>query len=73
MIARKTADGFQLPTPAAPVPGFDLPHVHTSRDFFGFGPKPDIDGRAVVYDDTGSFETISVAGVLLQAGAWNVM
>ena len=62
-------DGFQLSTPAAPVPGFDLPHVHPSWDFFGFGPRPDIAGHAVVYDDTGSFEAISVADVLLQAGA----
>ncbi len=62
-------DGFQLATPAAPVPGFDLPHVHTSWDFFGFGRKPRINGPTLVYDDTGSFEAISVADVLLQAGA----
>ena len=61
-------DGFQLATPAAPVPGFDLPHVHASWDFFGFGRKPRINGPALVYDDTGSFEAISVADVLLQAG-----
>ncbi|MDE0063434.1 MAG: FAD-dependent oxidoreductase [Gammaproteobacteria bacterium] len=63
------SDGFQLSTPAAPVAGFDLPHVHASWDFFGFGPRPEISGSAVVYDDTGSFEAISVADVLLQAGA----
>ncbi len=63
------ADGFQLSTPAAPVPGFDLPHVHDSWDFFGFGGQFHIDGPAVVYDDTGSFEAISVADVLLKAGA----
>lgn len=62
------ADGFQLSTPAAPVPGFDLPHVHASWDFFGFGASPRIAGPALVYDDTGSFEAISVADVLLQAG-----
>ena len=28
-------DGFQLATPIAPVPGFDLPHVFTSWDVFG--------------------------------------
>ena len=62
------ADGFQLSTPATPVPGFDLPHVHASWDFFGFGPQPETVGPAVIYDDTGSFEAISVADVLLRAG-----
>lgn len=61
-------DGFQLSTPAAPVAGFDLPHVHSSWDFFGLGAPPRLVGPAVVYDDTGSFEAISVADVLLQAG-----
>lgn len=61
-------DGFQLSTPAAPVPGFDLPHVHSSWDLFGYGRPPKFSGPAVVYDDTGSFEAISVADVLLQAG-----
>ena len=61
-------DGFQLSTPAVPVAGFDLPHVHSSWDFFGLGAPPRLVGPAVVYDDTGSFEAISVADVLLQAG-----
>ena len=61
-------DGFQLSTPARPVPGFDLPHVHGSWDLFGFGRPPDLVGPALVYDDTGSFEAISVAAVLLEAG-----
>jgi NADPH-dependent 2,4-dienoyl-CoA reductase/sulfur reductase-like enzyme len=61
-------DGFQLSTPAMPVPGFDLPHVHSSWDLFGYGRPPQFSGPAVVYDDTGSFEAISVADVLLQAG-----
>lgn len=67
--ARPRSDGFQLSTPATPAPGFDLPHVHSSWDFFGFGPEPPRGGAAVVYDDTGSFEAISVADLLLQAGA----
>jgi 2,4-dienoyl-CoA reductase-like NADH-dependent reductase (Old Yellow Enzyme family) len=63
-------DGFQLLTPAMPVPGIERPHVYTSWTFFGVGRAPTaLDGRALIYDDTGSFEAISVADVLLQAGA----
>ena len=62
------SDGFQLSTPGAPVPGFDQPHVYTSWDFFGVGAPPRLLGPAVVYDDTGSFEAISVADALLEAG-----
>ena len=62
------SDGFQLSTPGAPVPGFDQPHVYTSWDFFGVGAPPRLAGPAVVYDDTGSFEAISVADALLEAG-----
>ncbi|MBI1179353.1 MAG: NAD(P)-binding protein [Alphaproteobacteria bacterium] len=61
-------DGFQVSTPAAPIPGWDLPHVHNSWEMFGVGGKPDIEGPAVVFDDTGTFEAISVADVLLEAG-----
>lgn len=61
-------DGFQLATPAAPIPGFDLPHVHSSWDLFGYGRPPNLVSPALVYDDTGSFEAISVADVLLEAG-----
>ncbi|MEN3950165.1 FAD-dependent oxidoreductase [Iodidimonas sp. SYSU 1G8] len=61
-------DGFQVATPSVPVPGWDLPHVHNSWELFGVGGKPDIKGPAVVFDDTGTFEAISVADVLLQAG-----
>ncbi len=61
-------DGFQLTDPGQPVAGFDLPHVRNSWDLFGFGDAVDIQGPAVVYDDTGSFEAISAADVLLQAG-----
>ncbi len=62
------ADGFQLSTPGKAVPGYDLPHVHNSWELFGVGPALDLKGRAVVYDDTGSFEAISVCDVLLEAG-----
>ena len=61
-------DGFQLTTPIDPVPGHDLPHVFTSWDVFGFGGRAELVGPAVVYDDTGTFEAISVADTLLEAG-----
>jgi len=62
-------DGFQLATPSRPVPGADLPHVYTSWDVLGFGGRASIGAQAVVFDDTGTFEAISVADVLLAAGA----
>jgi 2,4-dienoyl-CoA reductase-like NADH-dependent reductase (Old Yellow Enzyme family) len=61
-------DGFQVSTPARPVPGHDLPHVRTSWDVFGRGDRFELRGPALVYDDTGSFEAISVAEALLAAG-----
>jgi 2,4-dienoyl-CoA reductase-like NADH-dependent reductase (Old Yellow Enzyme family)/thioredoxin reductase len=63
------SDGFQVATPASPIPGFDLPHVHTAWDLFGRGRPVAIKGPALVFDDTGTFEAISVAEQLLQAGA----
>jgi 2,4-dienoyl-CoA reductase-like NADH-dependent reductase (Old Yellow Enzyme family) len=71
VVATGTAprrDGFQLSTPVTPVPGHDLPHVFTSWDVFGFGGRATLAGPALVYDDTGSFEAISVADALLEAG-----
>ncbi|MEZ5256305.1 MAG: FAD-dependent oxidoreductase [Ilumatobacteraceae bacterium] len=61
-------DGFQLSAPVTPIPGHDLPHVHTSWDVFGFGGRADLVGPAVVFDDTGTFEAISVCDALLEAG-----
>jgi hypothetical protein len=61
-------DGFQLTTPIDPVRGHDLPHVYTSWDVFGFGGRATLRGPALVYDDTGTFEAISVADALLEAG-----
>lgn len=63
------SDGFQLSTPAEPIPGIDRPQVYTSWTFFGVGRAPELTGPALIYDDTGSFEAISVADVLLEAGA----
>jgi hypothetical protein len=62
------ADGFQISTPAVALPGFDLPHVYSSWDLLGFGTPAKLQGPALVFDDTGSFEAISAADVLLQAG-----
>jgi NADPH-dependent 2,4-dienoyl-CoA reductase/sulfur reductase-like enzyme len=62
------SDGFQISTPAAPILGSDLSHVYSSWDLFGFGDITHIEGPAVVFDDTGSFEAISAADVLLKAG-----
>lgn len=61
-------DGFQLTTPVDVIPGHALPHVFTSWDVFGFGGRATLKGPALVYDDTGSFEAISVADALLEAG-----
>ncbi len=61
-------DGFQLTTPVAAIPGHDLPHVYTSWDVFGFGGRATLTGPALVYDDTGTFEAISVADALVDAG-----
>ncbi len=62
-------DGFQLTTPVSPVAGHDLPHVYTSWDVFGFGGRATVEGPCVVFDDTGTFEAISVADALLETGA----
>ncbi len=62
-------DGFQLTTPVSPLRGYDLEHVYTSWDVFGFGGRANIASPAVVFDDTGTFEAISVADQLLQEGA----
>ena len=62
-------DGFQISTPVMPISGADLPHVYTSWDVFGFGGRAEINGDCFIYDDTGSFEAISVADALVDAGA----
>ncbi len=62
------ADGFQVSVPAAPIQGFDLPHVYNAWEVFGYGRPVSHDAPAVVFDDTGSFEAISVADVLMKSG-----
>ncbi|MBT4494198.1 MAG: FAD-dependent oxidoreductase [Gammaproteobacteria bacterium] len=61
-------DGMQQSDPGRSIEGFDLPHVYSSWDILGFGEITHLQGPAVIYDDTGSFEAISVADVLLQNG-----
>ncbi|MYL08663.1 MAG: FAD-dependent oxidoreductase, partial [Acidimicrobiia bacterium] len=61
--------GFQISAPSKPVPGADLPHVYTSWEVLGFGGRASIGQKAVVYDDTGTFEAISVCDALMAAGA----
>jgi 2,4-dienoyl-CoA reductase-like NADH-dependent reductase (Old Yellow Enzyme family) len=66
--ATPRTDGFSVATPRDPLPGHDLPHVSTSWKVFGFGGRADVGRRAVVLDDTGTFEAISVAEQLLSRG-----
>lgn len=61
--------GFQLSAPSVPIPGAELPHVATSWEVLGFGGRAKLGTKAVVVDDTGTFETVSVADKLLAAGA----
>tara|TARA_Y100001970_G_C14257589_1_gene876682 strand:- start:9654 stop:11621 length:1968 start_codon:yes stop_codon:yes gene_type:complete len=61
-------DGFQLTTPIAPLKGFNLNHVYSSWDVLGFGGRVNSEGPAVIFDDTGTFEAISVADALLERG-----
>jgi 2,4-dienoyl-CoA reductase-like NADH-dependent reductase (Old Yellow Enzyme family) len=71
IIATGTAprtDGLQVSIPAEPISGFDLPHVYNTWDLFGYGRPVAMQGPAIVFDDTGTFEAISVVDVLLQAG-----
>jgi len=62
-------DGYQVSTPATAIEGFDQPHVYTSWDLFGRGRPVPVRSPAVVFDDTGSFEAVSVAELLLERGA----
>ena len=63
-----SADGMQLSMPGSTIPGFDSPHVYSCWDLLGFGKRVDLNGPAVVFDDTGSFEAISACDLLLEQG-----
>lgn len=62
-------DGFRISRPAAPLPGSDLRHVYTTFDVFGAGGRAVVGNHAVVIDDSGQYEAISVAEELLARGA----
>jgi NADPH-dependent 2,4-dienoyl-CoA reductase/sulfur reductase-like enzyme len=62
-------DGFQATRPRYPLKGAQLRHVYTSWDVFGFGGEAKVGESAVVYDDTGSYESICVSEHLLAKGA----
>lgn len=61
-------DGFQSYNPAAPIRGAAHQHVYTSWDVFGFGGRAAIGARALVYDDTGGYEAVSVTEHLIAQG-----
>jgi 2,4-dienoyl-CoA reductase-like NADH-dependent reductase (Old Yellow Enzyme family) len=63
------SDGFQSGRPVNPIAGHRLRHVYTTWDVFGFGGRAEIGQRAVVFDDTGRYDALSVAEALVDAGA----
>jgi 2,4-dienoyl-CoA reductase-like NADH-dependent reductase (Old Yellow Enzyme family) len=62
-------DGFQTNEPRQPVRGVERRHVYTSWQVFGAGGRATIGRAALVHDDTGGYEAISVAEALVAAGA----
>jgi 2,4-dienoyl-CoA reductase-like NADH-dependent reductase (Old Yellow Enzyme family) len=62
-------DGFSAAQPSHKPPGITLPHVRTSWDVLGFGGSVDDVATAVVYDDSSTWEAISVVECLLARGA----
>lgn len=71
--AMQRADGFQLSTPAVPIPGHDQPHVYNVWELFGVGRRVAVEGPVLIYDDSGTFEAISAADILLERGVEVVM
>jgi len=61
-------DGFQTQAPARRLAGVHLPHVTTSWKTLGFGGRATIGRSALVYDDTGAYDAISVAEKLVAEG-----
>jgi 2,4-dienoyl-CoA reductase-like NADH-dependent reductase (Old Yellow Enzyme family) len=62
-------DGFQSQTPSMLILGATLPHVLTSWDLLGLAEQAVVGERALVYDDLGTYEAISVAEELQRRGA----
>lgn len=52
--------------PATEIRGTELPHVYTSWEILGRGNRVQFGSRALVYDDTGTFEALSVALALVE-------
>lgn len=62
-------DGRQIAQPSTSISGYDQAHVSDSWRLFGVGQPLTIGKSALVFDDTGTFEAISVADALLKQGA----
>jgi hypothetical protein len=62
-------DGFQANKPSFSLPGTDLPHVYTGWDVLGFGGQAAVGRKALVFEDSGSYECICVSEALLEQGA----
>ena len=60
------ADGFTIADPDRPIPGVGQPHVRSSWD--AITDTAIRDARAVVYDDIGHHEAVSVAEALMARG-----
>jgi len=51
----------QAAFPASRIPGSELAHVYTSWDILGSGGPSRVGHQALIFDDTGNFEAITVA------------
>jgi 2,4-dienoyl-CoA reductase-like NADH-dependent reductase (Old Yellow Enzyme family)/thioredoxin reductase len=60
-------DGWQAGTPGLPVTGTGQKHVYSSHDIFAV-PAAALGRHAVVYDDVGHYEAVSVAEHLIRHG-----
>lgn len=63
-----SVDVPQVLAPAAPIPGAQLPHVRTAWDLLGFGRRSPVGSTVVIYDDTGTFEALTVGLHLVSEG-----
>lgn len=65
--AEPTTDGRLIAAPGEPVIGMDLPHVLTSIELLTRG-APAAGSSALVFDDIGQYEAVSVVEYLLSHG-----
>ncbi|MCR2764333.1 FAD-dependent oxidoreductase [Microbacterium sp. zg.B48] len=61
-------DGFQAMRPAVDAPGITLPHVINPWQALGFGGGRREFSTALIYDDIGAYDAISVAEKLVEKG-----